>query len=82
MKHFALFKTWAQTHAEALRACLGHRYVLFGEWLFAKHTIFYDRLPHYFLEFDVYDRVADRFLSTPARRALLAGAPVQPISSP
>lgn len=75
-KHFALFKQWASCHAGPLRAALGGRHVLFGEWLYAKHTIFYDRLPHYFHEFDVYDREADVYLSTERRRALLAGLPL------
>jgi hypothetical protein len=49
---------------------------MYGEWLYAKHTIFYDALPHYFLEFDVWDRESTIFLSTPARASLLAGLPV------
>lgn len=28
-------------------------YQLFGEWLYAKHSIYYDKLPHYFLMFNV-----------------------------
>jgi hypothetical protein len=75
-KHFDLFKQWAHTHKDALGSILGHRFVLYGEWLYAKHTIFYDRLPHYFLEYDVLDTDAGEFLSTPRRRALLARAPV------
>src|SRR5438874_4779289 len=75
-KHFDLFKRWACAHADALRAALGQRYVLYGEWLYAKHTVFYDRLPHYFLEFDVLDTDTGAFLSTEERRALLNGIPV------
>ncbi|MEM6488253.1 MAG: RNA ligase family protein [Pseudomonadota bacterium] len=78
-RQFALFKTWAYTHAQALHAVLGARYVMYGEWLYAKHTVFYDRLPHFFLEFDVWDREAGAFLSTAARRALLGGLPVMPV---
>ncbi len=78
-KHFALFKTWAATHQEAFREVLGDRYVVFGEWLYAKHTIYYDALPHYFMEFDVWDRRGKRFLSTPARRLLLAPLPIAPV---
>src|SRR5579885_1391623 len=40
-RHFNLFKTWANCHVEALRTRLGQRYVLYGEWLYAKHTVFY-----------------------------------------
>jgi hypothetical protein len=75
-KHFNLFKQWAATHAPRFREALDHRYVLFGEWLYAKHTVFYDQLPHYFLEFDVYDLKKKVFLDTPRRRDLLRGLPV------
>jgi hypothetical protein len=75
-KHFDLFKRWAATHQNALRQALGERFVLYGEWLYAKHTVFYDRLPHYFLEFDVLDTETGAFLGTKERRALLSGLPV------
>lgn len=75
-RHFNLFKTWANTHKEILRQILGSRYVVYGEWMYAKHTIFYDRLPHYFLEFDVFDREQDVFLSTRQRQAMFSGSPV------
>ena len=52
---------------------------MYGEWMFAKHTVFYDRLPHYFMEFDVLDRETMSFLSTDARRELLFGLPVMPV---
>ncbi len=60
-------------HYQSLYDCLQQRYIVFGEWLWAKHTIFYDRLPHYWLEFDVYDRVRSIFLSTSARQQLFNG---------
>src|SRR4051794_33918056 len=50
-RHFAQFKAWAACHQQGLFARLGSRHVLYGEWLYAKHTVFYDALPHYFLEF-------------------------------
>ena len=75
-KHFAALKPWAHANADALRERLGDRHVMYGEWLFAKHTVYYDALPHHFLEFDILDRTEDVFLSTARRRELLAGAPV------
>jgi hypothetical protein len=75
-KHFTLFKQWAGTHAGRFFERLGSRHVVFGEWLYAKHTISYDALPHYFLEFDVWDLVAGCFLTTPQRRERLAGLPI------
>lgn len=78
-RHFDLFKTWAAAHRDRLFDALGARFIMYGEWMFAKHTVFYDRLPHYFMEFDVLDRETGAFLSTPARRDLLGGLPVMPV---
>lgn len=75
-RQFAPFKAWAATVSPLLWPRLADRYVLYGEWLYAKHTVFYDALRHYFCEFDIFDRAAGVFLSTAARRTLLAGTPV------
>jgi len=79
-RHFALFKSWATSHCHELWEVLGDRYVMYGEWLYAKHTIYYDALPHYFVEFDVLDRATGEFLSTAGRGELLKGLPV--VSAP
>src|SRR5260221_5927120 len=75
-QQFNLLKRWANHHIAALRGILGCRYTMYGEWLYARHTIAYDRLPHFFLEFDILDRENGEFLSTPRRMGLLAGGPV------
>lgn len=72
-KHFNLFKQWAYTLTGPLWEVLGTRYVLYGEWLYAKHTVFYDNLPHYFMEYDILDLENSGFLSTEKRREMLAG---------
>jgi hypothetical protein len=78
-RQFTAFKAWAAGMAWALWSVLGSRYVLYGEWLFAKHTVFYDALPHHFLEFDVLDTSTGVMLDTPSRRRLLAGIPVHAV---
>jgi hypothetical protein len=75
-RQFALFKTWANAHKQALWQLLGSRYVLYGEWLYAKHTVFYDRLPHYFCEFDILDTENQQFLSTERRHQMLKDSPL------
>lgn len=75
-RHFDLFKTWGNRHANALRTLLGERYVAYGEWCYAKHTMFYNRLPHYWMEFDIRDLETGRFLSTRLRREFWSGSPV------
>jgi hypothetical protein len=44
-KHFDLFNRYASNYVDAPRGVPGWRLVLYGEWLHAKHTVFYDRLP-------------------------------------
>jgi len=74
-RQFELLKGWAARYTLDLWALLGSRYVLYGEWCFGKHSIFYTALPHYLLEFDLYDRDDGSFLSTERRRELLRDAP-------
>jgi hypothetical protein len=75
-KQFGLMKAWAGSVRRGLWESLGSRYVMYGEWLYAKHTIFYDALPHYFFEFDIFDKESGQFLATRTRREMLRGAPV------
>lgn len=74
-RQFDLFKMWAGCFEDRLRQLLGRRYVMYGEWLYAKHTVFYDKLPHYFMEFDVFDKEEGKFFSTRKRREFLSQTP-------
>jgi hypothetical protein len=78
-RQFDLFKQWAGSMADRLFDALGTRFVLYGEWVYAKHSVYYDALPHYFLEFDVLDTESGDFLDTPRRAELLADLPVAPV---
>jgi hypothetical protein len=78
-KQFEWLKQWSAARQTEFFCALGSRYVMYGENLFAKHTVFYDMLPHYFMEFDILDTETSTFLSTPARRVLLQGIPVVPV---
>lgn len=78
---FELLHTWANLHLDDLYDLLGQRFVLFGEWMYLKHSIFYDELPIdgtqpiYFLESDIYDSKACHFLSTAIRHSMLQPYP-------
>mgnify|MGYP001086558715 FL=1 len=74
-RQFDLFKLWAGCFENQLCRLLGERYVMYGERLYAKHTVFYDRLPHYFMEFDIFDKKEGRFFSTRKRKEFLENAP-------
>ena len=55
------------------------RYILFGEWMYARHSVHYRQLPHYFFEFDIYDKKIEAFLSLELRMALLEGTNIQTV---
>lgn len=74
-RQFHLLKTWAHRYTLELGAALTDRYVMYGEWLYAKHTVFYTDLPHYFMEFDILDKLDGVFLSTARRRDFLSQLP-------
>ncbi|MGH2508340.1 MAG: RNA ligase family protein [Ktedonobacteraceae bacterium] len=74
-KQFHLLKTWAHRYTLELREALTDRYVMYGEWLYAKHTVFYTDLPHYFMEFDILDKAHGIFLSTERRQDFLRQLP-------
>ena len=75
-RHYNFLKQWASIHQDKLYDVLGTRYIMYGEWLYAKHTVYYDALPHYFLEFDIYDKEQEIFLNTKKRRELIKDLPV------
>lgn len=75
-RQFQLFKAWGARFAADFFEVLGDRYIVYGEWTYGKHTIFYDELPHYFHEFDVLDLENMEFLDTPRRKSLLSGLPI------
>jgi hypothetical protein len=68
---YDLFKQWTMGKRPVLEAMLADRLLLFGEWLYARHSVHYRRLPHYFFEFDIYDKQKQAFLDLAARVELL-----------
>lgn len=78
-KHYSLFKQWAMIWKDALYEVLKDRYIMYGEWMYAKHTVYYDALPHYFIEFDIFDKKNNIFLDTSSRRELLKDLPIKSV---
>jgi len=60
-------KEWLIPRTDSLFDHLSDRYILFGEWCYAIHSVFYDQLPDWFLGFDIYDKHAARFLACSGR---------------
>ena len=70
---FEKLNSWVSPHADDLVTALGENLILFGEWCAARHSVAYERLPSWFLVFDVYDCSEGRFWSTARRNALARG---------
>lgn len=62
---------WLVRHEGLLRQHLRPGHVLFGEWCYARHCVGYDRLPDWFIAFDVFDVREGRFWSVERRDALV-----------
>jgi len=71
---YDLFKQWTSIKRSMLEQMLGSRFILYGEWLYAQHSVHYRALPHYFFEFDIFDKDAERFLDLDSRLHLLDGS--------
>lgn len=78
-RHYELYKVWAAERRAELYSILGERYIMYGEWLYAKHKVYYNALPDFFLEFDIFDREIGEFLDTGSRSALLRGSSVKSV---
>ena len=62
-RQFALMNDWLYRQGDALRSILSSGNILFGEWMAAKHSILYDRLPDLFIAFDLFDTMTQRYYS-------------------
>ena len=62
---------WLDERRTDLESALFSDLMLFGEWCHAVHSVAYDRLPDWFLAFDIYDRAIGRFWSVPRRDELV-----------
>lgn len=74
---FAPIYNWAYDNLskfEKLKELSGFNYSIFGEWLYALHGIHYDKLPSYFIPYDLYDWTNGQFLDTGKTRQFLSEA--------
>ncbi len=76
---YDLFKQWAAVKRPVLEERLSDRYIMYGEWMYARHSIYYRQLSHYFFEFDMFDKQTERFLDLNQRLELLSGTGVQTV---
>ncbi|PWN41318.1 hypothetical protein IE81DRAFT_292060 [Ceraceosorus guamensis] len=81
-KQFKPLDGWIEAHRDAVYKLLARdsqfleRFILYGEWMVAKHSVYYDRLPSHFVAFDLYDRLTQRFCSRSALATALRGTAI------
>lgn len=68
---FRNLESWAQSKSGLWDLFEGRDLILFGEWMYAKHSIHYTRLSDLFIAFDIFDKVESRFLKVDERNQLL-----------
>ncbi|TBU69199.1 DNA ligase [Serratia marcescens] len=71
---FGQWKTlnrWLSSKSDILFDILSDKYILFGEWCYAMHSIHYTSLPDYFLAFDIYDKPSEIFVDFDKRNQLI-----------
>ncbi len=76
---YDLFKQWTTVKRPVLEKMLQSRFILFGEWVYARHSIHYRKLSHYFFEFDIYDKQQEVFLDLANRLVILDGTGIQTV---
>lgn len=76
---YDLFKQWAAVKRQVLEGQLENRFILFGEWVYARHSIHYRKLTHYFFEFDIFDKGQKVFLNLDRRLSILEGTGIQTV---
>lgn len=52
-------------------------YIIYGEWLYSKHSINYTKLPDYFIMFDLYDVNTNTFFSRNYVEKLLSNTKIK-----
>jgi len=61
---FKKLDQWIESNKQDLISILSRgNYIIYGEWLYSKHSINYTKLPDYFIMFDLYDTNTKTFFS-------------------
>ncbi|KAI0789376.1 ATP dependent DNA ligase [Abortiporus biennis] len=70
---------WVDSHRQDLYGILdrdpyfAQRYILYGEWMAATHSVSYNALPDWFLAFDLFDRGTQSFVDRERLEKLVEG---------
>ena len=62
---------WLQLKSDILFDALEDQLILFGEWCYARHSVSYNKLPSWFLGFDILEKKTRNFWPVNKRNSLL-----------
>ena len=62
---------WLNCRISCLFDVLYERYILFGEWCFITHSVYYSSLPDWFISFDIFDKQSGLFLPVIKRNSMV-----------
>ena len=67
--------SWFYKNKDKFKAiCDNQPFSVYGEWMVAQHGIFYDKLPDWFVAYDIYNYESEKFLAPQTARRLLERA--------
>lgn len=71
---FGPLSKWIAKNSDDLWSILEpSRTILYGEWVYATHSVKYNSLPDWFIAYDLYDRIEKKFASRKVLEEKLAG---------
>jgi atypical dual specificity phosphatase len=74
---FKKLDQWVESKRSDLMGILSRgNYIIYGEWLYSKHSINYTKLPDYFIMFDLYDIDSGSFFSRDYVEKLLSNTSI------
>lgn len=75
---FKKLDQWIETNKFDLLNILSRgNLIIYGEWLYSKHSIAYTKLPDYFIMFDLYDTDTKTFYSRDYLESILLGTQIK-----
>lgn len=71
---------WLHEHSAEVRKIMSETHTtitIYGEWCFAKHSIEYDKLPDYFIAYDIYSAEDEKFFAPNIVESLLSNTNIK-----
>lgn len=70
---------WLVPKMDLLFEVLKDQFILFGEWCYAQHSVYYNRLPDWFLGFDILHKKELKFFSCQRRDEIFNNADISEV---